>query len=183
MPVLKDTEGYFKTGLYTKLTDTHMYVHFTSYRSRYQPISILHCQDICLRRICRIPELFWEATRQLTENLQYNNFSLRIGYHFYNHPHSRTVNKDTPFTKMYYPFNLPIGKIIRKKEKTFSHPRQNCRSFWHIISRMLTRELWTWNTYKNWHQTHIFLKDQTRVIDRVFMLVLETIYPHQYLDN
>ena len=62
--IFKEENGNINTGLYTKPTDAHMYLHFNSYHPKHQKTGIPYSQAIRLRRICSTQEQFQEATRQ-----------------------------------------------------------------------------------------------------------------------
>ena len=72
--IYKDNKGNISTGLYTKPTDAHMYLHYNSFHPHHQKKSIPYSQAIRLRRICSTEELYQKATRQLTENLHQRGY-------------------------------------------------------------------------------------------------------------
>ena len=72
--IYKDANGNIRTGLYTKPTDAHLYLHYTSYHPKHQKNSIPYSQAIRLRRICSTSELLQEATQQLSTNLQQRGY-------------------------------------------------------------------------------------------------------------
>jgi len=67
--VSKDKEGKLHTTLFTKPTDAHLYLHYTSYHPTHQRKSIPYSQAIRIRRICSDMDEFKRCTQQLFENL------------------------------------------------------------------------------------------------------------------
>ena len=63
--VSKDNDGKIETSLYTKPTDTHLYLHYSSYHPAHQKNSIPYSQAIRLRRICSTTDHYWAAANQV----------------------------------------------------------------------------------------------------------------------
>jgi hypothetical protein len=72
--VRKDTYGNLSTTLYTKPTDAHMYLHYTSFHPKHQKKSILYSQALRIRRICSTEESFLECSKLLTDNLHAHGY-------------------------------------------------------------------------------------------------------------
>ena len=117
-----------------------MYLHFNSYHPQNQKSSIPYSQAICLRQICSTPELFREATRQLSENLYlrgYPKHMIKTAMQTTSQKERTTLlqprsvpmdrkQRIIPFTIVYNQCNLPVGKIIkRNKHILSSSPEQN----------------------------------------------------------
>ena len=123
--IYKDTHGNIRTGLYTKPTDAHLYLHYTSYHPKHQKNSIPFSQAIRLRRICSTSELLQEATQQLSTNLQQRGYpkeminqailkasQLDRNTLLKNTSPQRDKQNIIPFITTYNPFNPPIHKIL-----------------------------------------------------------------------
>ena len=72
--VTKDTHGNITKDLFTKPTDSHLYLHFSSFHPKHQKRNLPYSQDLRLCRICSTNELFRKASQNL-----FNDFILR-GY-------------------------------------------------------------------------------------------------------
>ena len=131
--VYKDQDGKITTGLYTKPTDAHMYLHFTSFHPKHQNTSIPYSQAIRLRRICSTPELFKEATQNLATNLHERGYPRQL----IRSAIQKATAKDREslfqpinarnnairimqFTVIYNPINPPINKICNKNRHILS---------------------------------------------------------------
>ena len=60
--ITKDIHGRLTTSLYTKLTDAHLYLHYSSYHPKQQKKSIPYNQAVRICRICSTIESYYEAT-------------------------------------------------------------------------------------------------------------------------
>lgn len=58
-----------QTDLYTKPTDAHLYLHYSSFHSKHQKNSIPYSQAIRMRRIFSSLERYYEATKTMKINL------------------------------------------------------------------------------------------------------------------
>ena len=123
--IYKDAHGNIRTGLYTKPTDAHLYLHYTSYHPKHQKNSIPYSQAIRLRRICSTSELLQDATQQLSMNLQQRGYpkeminqailkasQLDRNTLLKNTSPQRDKQNIIPFITTYNPFNPPIHKIL-----------------------------------------------------------------------
>ncbi|XP_060556022.1 uncharacterized protein LOC132716717 [Ruditapes philippinarum] len=77
---VKDLKGKLSTTLYTKPTDAHMYLHYSSFHPRHQKASIPYSQAVRIRRICSTDEQFEICTKQLTENLIARGYPRKLIY-------------------------------------------------------------------------------------------------------
>ena len=68
--ITKDKKGNIQTSLYTKPTDAHLYLHYSSYHPKHQKASIPYSQAIRLNRICSTPEIYLQTTTNLSKNLR-----------------------------------------------------------------------------------------------------------------
>ena len=122
----KDKNGCIKTGLYTKPTDAHMYLHYDSYHPAHQRKSIPYSQAIRLRRVCSTPQRFMEATDQLLKNLTLRGYPKTLVKSAINRAAHKdrtsllktqeklptTGNKPIPLIINYNPHNPSITKIL-----------------------------------------------------------------------
>ena len=74
--ISKDIHGRLTTSLYTKPTDAHLYLHYSSYHPIQQKKSISFSQAVRIRRICSTIESYYEATLILKTNLQAEDIQL-----------------------------------------------------------------------------------------------------------
>ena len=125
--VAKDEHGHIQTSLYTKPTDAHMYLHFSSYHPKHKKSSIPYSQVIRLRRICRTPELYQDAAQKLSENLRIRGYlkglvKEAVDMAFQKNrsellrTHTGPENKKEnviPFTITFNPYNPPIKRILQ----------------------------------------------------------------------
>ena len=134
--VYKDQNGTISTGLYTKPTDAHMYLHYTSYHPQHQKKSIPYSQAIRLRRICSTPELFRQATSQLFNNLLLRGYPKQMiktaiqratdkGRLTLLLPATtqKSQTKIIPFTVIYNPLNHLSAKYARKTDTSLPPPQ------------------------------------------------------------
>ena len=68
--ISKDENGIIQTSVYTKPTDAHLYLHYTSFHPKHQKKSIPYSQAIRMKRICSTPDLFKKACKNLKMNLR-----------------------------------------------------------------------------------------------------------------
>lgn len=125
--VTKDTHGNITTDLYTKHTDSHLYLHYSSFHPKHQKRSLPYSQALRLRRICSTNELFRKASHNL-----FNDFILR-GYpiqldksaiqkaaslnreDLFQPTTTDAQNKNIiPFIITHNPYNPPISQILSK---------------------------------------------------------------------
>ena len=76
--ITKDINGNLETGLYTKPTDAHLYLHYDPFHPLQQKKSIPFSQAIRLRRICSTPDRYREATDMLYQNLTVRGYPKRM---------------------------------------------------------------------------------------------------------
>ena len=128
--VIKDQNGHLHTDLYTKPTDAHLYLHYTSFHPKHQKRSLPYSQALRLRRICSSTDTFIEATRKMhanftargypsqlvtsaiTQALNQDRNSLLIQT-----PHPTAEISTIPFIVTYNPRNPPIAKILNKYKR------------------------------------------------------------------
>ena len=132
--VTKDKDGHLATSLYTKPTDTHMYLHYDSFHPIQQKKSIPYSQAVRLRRICSTTDKYWEAANTLQQNLTARGYpkhliknALERAFLLDRSVLLRTkptnAGKHTnliPFVTTYNPYNPPIGKILRNNKHILS---------------------------------------------------------------
>ena len=132
--VYKDRHGNIETGLYTKPTDAHLYLHYSSYHPKHQKKSIPYSQAIRLRRICSTNDRYLEASDMLTRNLSARGYPKRM----IKIAIDRAANKDRlalldtstprnnqkknliPFITTYNPYNPPIQQILASNKHILS---------------------------------------------------------------
>ena len=78
MLVYKDADGKIHTSLYTKPTDSQMYLHYTSYHPKHQKQSIPYSQAVRLRRICSNDTTYKTCAIQLLNNLRARGYPLQL---------------------------------------------------------------------------------------------------------
>ena len=128
--IYKDNLGNLETGLYTKPTDAHLYLHYSSYHPEHQKKSIPYSQAIRLRRICSTQTKFWEAADQLYLNLTQRGYPKRTIRAAINRAFeidrkslltpkqtNKKQNKIIPFTITYNPNNPPINRILSSNKR------------------------------------------------------------------
>ena len=128
--VIKDKNGHLHTDLYTKPTDAHLYLHYTSFHPKHQKRSLPYSQALRLHRICSSTDTFIEATRKMhanftargypsqlvtsaiTQALNQDRNSLLIQT-----PHPTAEISTIPFIVTYNPRNPRIAKILNKYKR------------------------------------------------------------------
>jgi hypothetical protein len=123
--VLKDKNGLIQTSLYTKPTDAHMELHYTSHHPIHQKKSIPYSQAVRIRRICSSGENFDICTENLFKNLRMRGYPCKLIKHAISKarkmnrnnlfPHKEKRNQDKqiiPFITTYNPFVPPAQKIF-----------------------------------------------------------------------
>ena len=122
----KDNKGQIETGLYTKPTDAHMYLHYNSYHPVHQKKSIPYSQAIRLRRICSTDIRLKEATDRLYKNLTKRGYPKKLVKQAIDRASrldrktllnsekqpETTENGPIPFIITHNPKNPPISKIL-----------------------------------------------------------------------
>ena len=63
-----NSNGKISTDLYTKPTDTHQYLNWTSCHPRHTKTSIPYSLALRLRRICSTNDFFWEKSMWITQH-------------------------------------------------------------------------------------------------------------------
>ena len=76
--ITKNNHGELQTSLYSKPTNAHLYLHYTSYHPKHQKWSIPYSQAIRLRRICSSIELFYEASNMLRQDLRNRGYPKQL---------------------------------------------------------------------------------------------------------
>ena len=128
--VNKDNDGKIETSLYTKPTDAHLYLHYSSYHPAHQKNSIPYSQAIRLRRICSTTDNYWAAANQLYCNLTNRGYPKKLvktaldkafdkDRHNLLTPQSNQTNElrtDIPFIIQFNPHNPPIHVILKKNK-------------------------------------------------------------------
>ena len=76
--ITKDIHGRLTTSLYTKPTDAHLYLHYSSYHPIQQKKSIPYSQAVRIRRICNTIESYYKATLNLKTNLQARGYPIKL---------------------------------------------------------------------------------------------------------
>ena len=69
-----EKKGKIGTSLYTKPTDAHMYLHFSSFHPDHQKKAIPYSQALRIRRICSTIDSYREATSTLANNLHVRGY-------------------------------------------------------------------------------------------------------------
>ena len=142
--ISKDENGIIQTSVYTKPTDAHLYLHYTSFHPKHQQKSIPYSQAIRMKRICSAPDLFQEACKNLKMNLRNRGYPTaliesairkaaskdRIDLlHSTNTP-TTEPNPAIPFIVTYNPRTPPIKRILENNRKilTYSQDLQSIAS-------------------------------------------------------
>ena len=122
-----DKEGNLSTDLYTKPTDSHLYLHYSSYHPKHQKDSLPYSQALRLRRICSTDNLYKTASENLLQNFKYRGYPTQLVRSAINKAFSRnrddllqpkkpisTQKSIIPFITSNNPLNPPIRKILSK---------------------------------------------------------------------
>ena len=142
--ISKDKNSIFQTSVYTKPTDAHLYLHYTSFHPKHQKKSIPYSQAIRMKRMCSTPDLFQEACKNLKMNLRDRgyptaliDFAIRKAastdridlLHSTNTP-TTEPNPAIPFIATYNPWTPPIKRILENDRKilTYSQDLQSIAS-------------------------------------------------------
>ena len=139
-----DEQGNISTSLYTKPTDAHMYLHYTSFHPNPQKKAIPYSQALRIRRICSSVDSYWEATETLYKNLHNRGYPRTL----VKQAIAKAATKDRltllkpkddetekngeliPFTVTFNPRNPPINNILHRYRRIIdtasdlSHLRQ-----------------------------------------------------------
>lgn len=125
--VFKDENGYISTDLYTKPTDSHLYLHYSSFHPKHQKRSLPYSQALRLRRICSTDSLFDQASQTLIKNFTLRGYPIKLIKSAVTK--ARTMNRDDllqsqdltgtkkqiiPFIITNNPLNPPIATILSK---------------------------------------------------------------------
>ena len=138
--ISKDIHGRLTTSLYTKPTDAHLYLHYSSYHPIQQKKSIPYSQAVRIRRICSTIESYYEATLILKNNLQARGYPIRLIdsaiskaarldrttlLHPQEYPDQQ--KKDTiPFILTYNPYNPRIRHILHSNLRILNSSPDTC---------------------------------------------------------
>ena len=71
-------EGMIETSVYSKPTDRHTYLDYTSYHPRHIKESVVFSQFLRYRRICSLPKVFHQQAIALTEHFLNCNYPYRL---------------------------------------------------------------------------------------------------------
>ena len=125
--ITKDKEGNLSTDLYTKPTDSHLYLHYSSYHPKHQKDSLPYSQALRLRRICSTDNLYKTASENLLQNFKYRGYPTQLVRSAINKAFSRnrddllqpkkpisTQKSIIPFITSNNTLNPPIRKILSK---------------------------------------------------------------------
>ena len=138
--ISKDIHGRLTTSLYTKPTDAHLYLHYSSYHPIQQKKPIQYSQSVRIRRICSTIESYYEATLILKTNLQARGYPIRLIdsaiskagrldrttlLHPQEYPDQQ--KKDTiPFILTYNPYNPQIRHILHSNLRILNSSPDTC---------------------------------------------------------
>jgi hypothetical protein len=129
---LKKNGNKIETTVYTKPTDAHMYLHYTSFHPQHQKISIPYSQAIRIGRICSSNESFIECTEKLKINLSERGYPINLIKKAIEKAAQLDRNKllaqaqnnnksdqiiTIPFIHTHNPIKPPIKRILQKFEK------------------------------------------------------------------
>ena len=76
--ITKDKEGNLITDLYTKPTDSHLYLHYSSFHPRHQKESLPYSQALRLRRICSTDSLYKTASQNMLQNFIHRSYPIQL---------------------------------------------------------------------------------------------------------
>jgi hypothetical protein len=122
--ITKDSNGYLNTTVYTKPTDAHLYLHYSSYHPDHQKNSIPYSQAVRIRRICSDQIAYEECTRKLETNLTARGYPLQLikkaikkasalnRDELLLRQNKPIIRKTIPFTYTFNPKNPPVSKLI-----------------------------------------------------------------------
>ena len=125
--VKKDNTGKIHTLLYTKPTDAHLYLHYSSFHPKHQKKSLPYSQALRLRRICSRTEYYEKAASDMLKHFTNRGYpthlvrnaiqkALNIDRNSLLLPKTDPTNKKItiPFILTYNPCNPPISDILKK---------------------------------------------------------------------
>ncbi len=113
--VTKNEQGFLTTDLYTKPTDSHAYLNFSSCHPRHIVNSIQFSQAIRLRRICSKENQLKTRLRDLKQNLLARSFPARLVQCSIN------ISALPPTEKKKKNNSDPIDPDVRSKKKEHEH--------------------------------------------------------------
>ena len=143
--ITNNNQGEIHTSLYSKPTDAHLYLHYTSYHPKHQKRSIPYSQAIRLRRICSTIETFHEACNKLKNNLRNRGYPTQLIEQAIqkaantnrqdllqlNSSQPNRSNNIIPFILTFNPGNPPVSKILQNNTKILS----DSHDLQHILRR------------------------------------------------
>ena len=125
--ITKDKEGNLITDLYTKPTDSHLYLHYSSFHPRHQEESLPYSQALRLRRICSTDSLYKTTSQNMLQNFIHRGYPIQLVRSAIEKALSKNQDellqpKDSatsqktilPFITTNNPFNPPIRRILSK---------------------------------------------------------------------
>ncbi len=122
--VTKNAQGYLTTDLYTKPTDSHAYLNYSSCHPRHIVNSIPYSQAVRIKRICSDPDQCMSRLKDLKSNLQARGFPARLIQRSIdmalNNTKPNDQTRDTkaiPLILTYDPRKKAMNKIITDNEK------------------------------------------------------------------
>ena len=128
--VHKDNQGKLHTSLYTKPTDSHLYLHYSSFHPKHQKQSLPYSQALRLCRICSDAISYNKAAQDMYKNFIQRGYpthlvrnaltkALAIDRNTLLLPKPETTNNKTiiPFIVTHNPSNPPIYRILQKYKR------------------------------------------------------------------
>ena len=127
--LVKLVDGFIHTDLYTKPTDAHAYLHFSSCHPRHCKENIPYSQMLRIRRICSKDEDFKRHTQAMSEQFKQRGYSARCVSNAIERvsslPRASTLeykekveSNRVPFVITHNPRNPPLRQILKDKHPT-----------------------------------------------------------------
>ena len=124
--ITKD-KGNLITDLYTKPTDSHLYLHYSSFHPSHQKESLPYSQALRLRWICSTDSLYKTASQNMLQNFIHRGYPIQLVRSAIEkalsknrdelpQPKNSATSQKTliPFITTNNPFNPPIRRILSK---------------------------------------------------------------------
>ena len=144
--VSKDENGRITTDLYTKPTDSHLYLHYSSFHPKHQKQSLPYSQALRIQRICSNDTLFKAAAQNLISDFIMRGYPTKLVKNTFERAGSMnrdnllqpqdavTQNKQIiPCIITHNPSNPPINIILSKYRRILEtseelQPVTNCKT-------------------------------------------------------